>query len=151
MYIAVSAFLISSVGVAPSCGNSAMPTDGVTDRSRPSASTGSSIALQQLVRDLGDVVARGVVQQHDELVAAEARHDVARAQAGGDARRHGLQQAVADQVAQRIVDALEVVEVDEQQRQRRGRPARACSICRPRRSMNDIRFGRPVSASWCAR
>ena len=31
---------------------------------------------------------------------------------------HRLQQRVADQVAERVVDALEVVEVDEQQRQR---------------------------------
>jgi ABC-type microcin C transport system duplicated ATPase subunit YejF len=32
--------------------------------------------------------------------------------------RHRLQQHIAHQVAQRVVDALEVVEVDEQQRQR---------------------------------
>ena len=83
---------------------------------------------QQLVRDLGDVVARRVVQQHDELVAAEARHHVARAQACGDARGHGLQQAVADEVPQRIVDALEVVEVDEQQRQRRVGRARPLDL-----------------------
>jgi len=43
-YIAVSAFLISSSAVWPSCGNIEMPTDGVTEISRPSAFTGTSIA-----------------------------------------------------------------------------------------------------------
>ena len=38
-------------------------------------------------------------QQHDELVAAEARQQVARAQAAAQALRHFLQQAVAHVVA----------------------------------------------------
>ena len=59
-----------------------MPIDGVTEIGRPSASTGASIAAQQLVRDLLDIAAlparRHAGQQHHELVAAEARDDVGR-------------------------------------------------------------------------
>ena len=75
---------------------------------------------EQLARDVLHVAAvAGIGEQHQEFVAAEARHQIGGAQAGGDAQRHRLQQPVAGQVAERIVDALEVVEVDEQQRQRR--------------------------------
>ena len=63
---------------------------------------------------------RGIVdllQQHDELVAAEPRDDVARAQAFAQARAHLAQQHVAGLVAERVVDDLEAVEVDEQHRE----------------------------------
>ena len=55
-------------------------------------------------------------QDHDELVAAEAREDVGLAHGPGEALRDRLQQQVAGIVAQRVVDALEVVEVEEQAR-----------------------------------
>ena len=72
---------------------------------------------------LGDVLA-----EDDELVAAEARDGVARAQRPRAARsRHGQQQLVAGVVAERVVDDLEVVEVEEEHARRsaRSRPARA--------------------------
>ena len=54
------------------------------------------------------------VDEHDELVAAEACQQVAdahhRAEAAGDV----LEQLVADAVAEAVVDHLEVVEVEEQ-------------------------------------
>ena len=69
---------------------------------------------QQPLGDLDDLRAlRDALQQHGELVAAQARGGVhaaqGRAQAVGDAD----EQLVARGVAQRVVDGLEVVEVDE--------------------------------------
>ena len=57
-----------------------------------------------------------VVHQDDELVAAPARHRVARPHRGLQALRDHAQHLVADVVAEAVVDALEAVEVDEQQR-----------------------------------
>ncbi len=53
--------------------------------------------------------------QDRELVAAQARDDVLRAQAGLNAARHGDQEFVAHGVAQAVVDQFEAVEVEEQQ------------------------------------
>ncbi len=61
------------------------------------------------LRNIGDLL-----DQHDELVAAEPRHDVARAQALLQPRAHLAQQHVAGIVAQRVVDHFETIEVDEQ-------------------------------------
>ena len=55
----------------------------------------------------------GLVQDHDELVAAQARHGVVGAQALLDPVRHLHQHHVAKAVAQRVVDVLEAVQVDE--------------------------------------
>ena len=63
--------------------------------------------------DGNDVIERDVAEQHSELVAAESCRGVGRAcdppQAVGDLD----EQVVADQVAQRIVDQLELVQVEE--------------------------------------
>ncbi len=56
----------------------------------------------------------GVAQQHRELVAAEARDRVLRAHAAPQAPGGRDEHAVADVVAERVVDDLEVVEVDQQ-------------------------------------
>ena len=56
-----------------------------------------------------------VFQHHHEFVAAQARHGVALAHAGGQALGDLLQQQVADVVAEGVVERLEVVQVDEQQ------------------------------------
>ncbi len=66
----------------------------------------------------------GRIQQHDEFVATEAHHVIARAQQGFQAHRSLPQQQVAGRMALRIVDVLEFVQVDEQQRQRRAARAR---------------------------
>ena len=50
---------------------------------------------------------------HQEFVATDAGHAVLRADRVGQALRGRDQQAVADLVAERIVDVLEPVEVDE--------------------------------------
>ena len=55
-------------------------------------------------------------QDHDELVAAEARDGVALAHRAGQPLRDRLQQLVAGIVAERVVDALEVIEVEEDAR-----------------------------------
>ena len=73
-----------------------------------------------------DPLARDLLEQQAELVAAEARDRVGRAhrlaQAGGDVD----QEVVAGLVAERVVDLLEVVHVDEQDRRERARvPAHA--------------------------
>ena len=52
--------------------------------------------------------------QHGELIAAEPGGRIALADDAFDALRHLLQQPVADRVAQRVVDQLEVVEIDAQ-------------------------------------
>jgi hypothetical protein len=54
------------------------------------------------------------LQQHAELVAAEAGRGVGRAQAALEAPGRGHQQLVAGGVAEAVVDVLEVVQVDEQ-------------------------------------
>src|SRR5204862_7372472 len=50
-----------------------------------------------------------------EFIAAEARSQVALADAGLAAPRHRLQKFVADMVPERVVDALELVDVDIEQ------------------------------------
>ncbi len=82
----------------------------------------------------GEVRVVDLAEQHDELVTAEAgdriaaeradgeqvvlfaaRHRIAAAQAGAQPPRNFAQHQIADLVAQRVVDLLEVVEVNEQQ------------------------------------
>ena len=61
------------------------------------------------------LVGLGVDAEDDELVAAEPRAHVLRAQEGGEALRELLEELVADGVAVPVVDGLEAVEVDEEQ------------------------------------
>ena len=77
-----------------------------------------------------------VGQQDGELVAAEARDDVLGAQHVPQAAGDGLQQLVADAVAEGVVDDLEVVEVEEET----GQPVAA-----------GAESGRALSASRCVR
>ena len=72
--------------------------------------------LGHLLRALVVVVAQ-VLEDHRELVAAQARHGVGGAHAGREARRDALQQLVAHLVAERVVDGLEAVQVDEHERE----------------------------------
>ena len=72
---------------------------------------------QQLAGDALDLgTLGGLLQNDDELVAAEPRHDVARTQRAAQPAADLHQQHVAGVVPQRIVDHLEPVEIDEQHR-----------------------------------
>ncbi len=64
-----------------------------------------------------------VGEQHRELIAAEARDDIARLQAIGDAAADFLEQFIAEQMADRVVDDLEAVEIEEQHRKQTTRIA----------------------------
>ena len=114
----MSAFLVSVCMSAPSDGYIAMPIEAVVWHSWPLSCMGWLEHGQQLAGDAFDIVSfGGFLQDDDEFVAAEPRHDVARTQrarAAGAADFH--QQHVAGIMAQRIVDDLEPVEIDEQQR-----------------------------------
>ncbi len=77
--------------------------------------------LVQVAEDaLGDLFgapgAAGVDQQHHEFVAAEAEQVVSGAQALREPAADLDQHAVAEQVAEAVVDELEAVQVDEQHR-----------------------------------
>ena len=101
---------------------SAMPTLRWTRTSSSPACTGVSNARQHPRghrAGLGD----GVVdaRQHDrELVAAQPGDDVLRAHGMPQPAGDGDEQRVADGVAERVVDDLEVVDVDEQHAERAG-------------------------------
>ncbi len=69
------------------------------------------------LRQLGDRARIGHVGLHDgELIAAETRDDIGVAHAALQPAGHGFEQLVAALVAQRVVDALELVEVEKQHR-----------------------------------
>ena len=70
--------------------------------------------LQALGDDRGAADVLDLLEQQRELVAAVAGDGVAGAQRTFDALGDGHQQAVADEVAERVVDELEAVEVAEQ-------------------------------------
>ncbi len=57
-------------------------------------------------------------QQDGELVSSEAVRTIVLAAVGRERLRHDAQSLVADVVAERVVDRLEVIDVDEDQRHR---------------------------------
>ncbi|MNM42014.1 hypothetical protein D3C81_528440 [compost metagenome] len=69
-----------------------------------------------LDRHVHGIVGRLQFDQQHELVAAYARQRVLTVQVPTQARRHRLEQQVADMVAEGIVDRLEPVQIDEHQR-----------------------------------
>ena len=74
--------------------------------------------LQELLRDAGGGLrAVGAEQQHHELVTAEPGHGVASPQRLGKTIGHALDDLVAGDQAEQIVDQLEPVEVDQHHRQ----------------------------------
>ena len=73
----------------------------------------SSSSMQPLRHRGRDGGARQIGQHDAELVAAQPRHHVFVAQHARQARPDLLQQLVAEVVAERVVDLLEVVEVDQ--------------------------------------
>ena len=97
----------------------------------------------------GPSASESSVGDHDELVPAEAPKRVGVAYDAIESLRDRSQELIAGAVAERLVDALEVVEIDEQRRHgvlwRRARTS-ICSV----RSRISVRFGSPVNASWVA-
>ncbi|MNM29420.1 hypothetical protein D3C81_399610 [compost metagenome] len=82
-------------------------------------------AFEELVGDQARILAVAQFRQHDgKFIAALARQRVAAAQAVLQAQRHLLQQLVALDVAERVVDQLEAVQVDEHHGQFRQLAAR---------------------------
>src|SRR6059036_863989 len=67
--------------------------------------------------DGGDALARGVLAQDGELVAAEPAEGVVGTQRRGHPRGDLAQHRVAGVVAEAVVDALEAIEVEEDDRE----------------------------------
>jgi hypothetical protein len=150
-YIAMSARCISVSTSSPCSGKQAMPSDAPTSSSAPSTRNGRSSACRIFWPTSAPASASGAVGQQDrELVAAQPRDGVARAQHAGDPRADELEQLVAAVVAERVVDLLELVEVE--QHHDRLVPSRwAVDSARSTRSWNSARFGSPVRTSCRAR
>ena len=93
-----------------------MPIEQPMPISRPSSLTGLRHGVDAPARPARSACCgrRLAVQQHQELVAAQARHAVRLDQAA-QALRHALQQAVAELVAEGLVDMLEAVQRHHQQ------------------------------------
>ena len=72
--------------------------------------------LEHVAGDELRLAARHVAQQHDELVAAEARDEIVGPHGVAELLRSELQQMIAGSVTARVVDVLELIEVDEEQR-----------------------------------
>ena len=130
-----------------------MPIELDTNSSRPASVERVGQRREHALGDDGRLARVGhVLEQHGELVAAHARHGVARAQRRVQAPGDGLQQLIADLVAERVVDDLEAVEVEEQHggaRRRRRAGARAAATARAGRG-TACGSGSPVSASCSA-
>ena len=93
--------------------------DADAEADRQQLAAGLDRELEGLHDALGDrlggaLCVVGVVQAHGELVAAEAGDLVLRAHARAQAIGDRDEQLVADRVAERVVDGLEVVDVDEE-------------------------------------
>ncbi|MNT12640.1 hypothetical protein D3C72_1475740 [compost metagenome] len=69
-----------------------------------------------LDHDVGIARSANAVQQHHELIAADACHGVGFPHTALEPVGHRLQQHVADRVTMSVIDVLEAVEVDVQQR-----------------------------------
>ncbi len=74
--------------------------------------------FEQFFRDMGGAAGIGIGQHQDEFIAAQTRYRVLFAHHQVQASGQRDQQFVADAVAQRVVDVLEVIEIEENQRQR---------------------------------
>ena len=116
--------------------------------SRPPSVIGSRIARAAFCATTSAPLLAGRLEQDGELVAAEPRRGVRRHARARCTRRRDLDEhLVADRVAERVVDRLEVVEVEEQHRRRAPLP---CASAVSTRSVKSARFGRPVRMSWKA-
>ena len=74
-------------------------------------------AIGQAINQLGYAahIAFQARQQNHELITTESRHGVFHAHAGFKARSGHFQHAVANRMAERVVDVLEMIKVEKQQ------------------------------------
>ena len=117
-YIAASAFAMRRVGGVAVVREDAMPmlapmrSSLVVERRWARASASMILCATSAASS----ASRDLLQQHHELVAAQARDGVLGAHRGAQALGDRAQHRVAGEVAERIVDRLEAVEVDEEHR-----------------------------------
>ncbi len=93
------------------------------------------------------VTNRRAFEHHDELIATLSRHNIASAKLRPRRLHEQQQNPVADCVAMRVIEGLEVVDVDQENGQRRCRRASGCTSSRPKASARPLRFIAPVSGS----
>ncbi len=113
------------VGVAQQLVHPILFGDARDPDARPHAHRRAGRQLDRMTERLHDAVgddrrvgvAAHVLQQHRELVAAQARDGVAAAGGVEQASRNDRQQLVAGRMPHRVVDRLEVVEVEEHHRE----------------------------------
>ena len=116
-YIAASASRSSDSGVSCSVAASVPPTLTVQKCSPLSSTSGLGDRGREPLGDVdGAARAVDVGADDDELVAAQARDRVRRADRGGQPGREGQQHLVAGGVTERVVDHLEAVEVEHEHR-----------------------------------
>jgi hypothetical protein len=100
-----------------------MPIEAAMSMVCESMTSGASSDCRHLLGHLARrAAAHAGGDQHRELVAAQARHDVGIAQRRAHARAHLAQCQVAHRMAERVVDRLEPVHVEEQDREQRAVP-----------------------------
>ena len=85
----------------------------------------------------------GITQEDDELVAAEARQEIAWAQRVAQARDDGGQHRIARTVAEAVIDLLEPVQVEKQQ------PTGHAADVRARDSSDIDRLEKPFVYRFC--
>ena len=125
-YIALSACAISVAASPASSGKMETPRLAETRAfAPPKSSYGRSTSAASLLTALDRRCVLHLLEHHEELVAADARHHIARAQAAAQAPRHFLQERVARGVAVQVVDLLEAVQVHEDPGELGAVPARA--------------------------
>ena len=88
----------------------------VERREHPLGDPGRVLGPPELAEHDRELVAAEPGDRRLRTVAALARDEIGAAQAGRQAMREGLQQAVAGVVAEVVVDQLEMIEVEEQHR-----------------------------------
>ena len=120
--VGIAQELVDELAAAGDADPDAAADDDVGPRDRERQLEGDDDALGQ---GHGVLDGRALAGQDRELVAAEARQQVALAQLRPDALGDVDEQLVARRVTERVVDHLEVVEVEEDDAGRRGRVARA--------------------------
>ena len=115
---------------------------------RPPGAIAATAGLERLVdlnRDQAGLGAGRVGQGDRKFLAAQPRHEIAGADAilcgGGE----GLDDGVADRVAEAVVDLLEAVEVEHDRRDRGCRSVRSRAIAALPHSKKARRLARPVS------